>query len=134
MQLAIEAAKAAVTACTEAGYDVGVSVVDSVGEARAMLTADGADGSHVFVATRKALTALAFKIPSSEARAAIDKNGDLVSRVTPAMFVEGGAIPIVAGGEVIGAIGVSGAGGSPIGHLDEVCAQAGLEAIKARLK
>jgi uncharacterized protein GlcG (DUF336 family) len=48
--------------------------------------------------------------------------------------VEGGALPIMVGGEVIGAIGVSGAAGSPIGHQDEVCAQAGLDKISSRLK
>jgi hypothetical protein len=42
------------------------TVVDSSGEARAMLTANGADGSHVFVAQLKALTAATFKMPSAE--------------------------------------------------------------------
>jgi uncharacterized protein GlcG (DUF336 family) len=50
------------------------------------------------------------------------------------MFVEGGGLPIVVGGETIGAIGVSGAAGTPIGHQDEVCAQAGLDKILSRLK
>jgi len=51
--LAVEAARAAVAACLKSGYRTGVSVIDSVGDARAMLTADGSDGSHVFVAMRK---------------------------------------------------------------------------------
>lgn len=126
---AIDAARAAVSACSASGYRVGATVVDSVGEARAMLTADGSDGSHVFVAMRKALTALVFKMPSSRAAELVPNDAALLRRVTPNMFVEGGALPIVYGGETIGAIGVSGAGGMPIGHQDEVCAAAGLKTL-----
>jgi hypothetical protein len=85
---------------------VGVTVVDSVGEARAMLTADGSDGSHVFVAMRKALTR---DLRNSEFKA-----NELVQRTRRCwrgaanMFVEGQFI--VVGQTTIGAIGVSGAG------------------------
>jgi uncharacterized protein GlcG (DUF336 family) len=132
--LAVEAANAAIAACNATGYRIGVAVIDSAGEARAMLTANGSDGSHVFVAMRKALTALEFRMPSSEASDAVPKDKALLARVKPNMFVMGGAIPLVRGDTVIGAIGVSGAGGVPFGHQDEVCAAAGLQKIKARLK
>jgi uncharacterized protein GlcG (DUF336 family) len=134
MKLAITAAQAAVDSCTAAGYRVGAAVIDSAGEARAMLTADGSDGSHVFVAMRKALTALAFKMPSSLANKRVSTDASLLSKVTPNMFVEGGAIPIEVGGDLIGAIGVSGAGGAVIGQQDEVCAAAGLNSIQHQLK
>jgi uncharacterized protein GlcG (DUF336 family) len=132
LTVSIEAARATVEACAAAGYRIGATVIDSAGEARAMLTADGSDGSHVFVAMRKAITALAFKMPSSEARALVEKDKAQLAHVTPAMFVEGGAVPITVNGKVMGAIGASGAGGSPIGHQDEVCARAGLKAIAAK--
>jgi uncharacterized protein GlcG (DUF336 family) len=128
---AIAGARAAIEACSAAGYRVGATVVDSAGEARVMLTADGSDGSHVFVAMRKALTALQFQMPSSKANELVPKDPSLLTRVTPNMFVEGGALPIAMGKETVGAIGVSGAGGSPIGHLDEVCAAAGLRKIES---
>jgi uncharacterized protein GlcG (DUF336 family) len=134
LSLAIEAARAAVDTCAAAGYRIGATVVDSVGEARAMLTADGSDGSHVFVAMRKALTALTFKMPSSKAHELVPKDKTLLARVTPNMFVEGGAVPIIVGGEVIGAIGASGAGGTAIGQQDEVCAAAGLRKVKNKLR
>lgn len=134
LDLAIEAALAALQSCGAAGYRVGVAVVDSVGEARAMVTADGSDGSHVFVAQRKALTAVTFAMPSSKANALVPKDETLLARVTPAMFVEGGALPITVGKTTIGAIGVSGAGGIPIGHQDEACAAAGVEKIRDKLK
>jgi uncharacterized protein GlcG (DUF336 family) len=133
MELAIEAARAAVAACRAEGYRVGVSVIDSVGEARAMLTADGSDGSHIFVATRKALTALAFAMPSSQAAEAVAADKALLGRVTPNMFVMGGALPIVVDHATVGAIGVSGAAGVPFGHQDEVCALAGLRKIQHQL-
>lgn len=126
---ALRAAQAAVDACGQIGFRVGVTVVDSAGEARAMLTADGSDGSHVFVAQRKALVAVAFDRPSSEVSAMLHDPTVDRSRVTLAMFVEGGAVPIRREGRVIGAIGVSGAAGFPIGQRDETCARAGLAAL-----
>jgi uncharacterized protein GlcG (DUF336 family) len=136
---AVEAARAAVDTCAAAGYRIGAAVIDSVGEARAMLTADGSDGSHVFVAMRKALTALRFEMPSSQASELVPKDPELLARVTPNMFVSGGAVPIMHRGEAIGAIGVSGAGrpsgvSGPIGHQDELCAVAGLRKIEKQLK
>ena len=121
-------ALAAVRACSRQGYRVGVAVVDSAGEARAMLTADGADGSHVFVAMRKAITALAFRVPSSDAARRIASGQAPLAKVPPAMFVMGGALPIYRRGRLIGAIGSSGAAGSPPGAKDEECAAAGLKA------
>ena len=134
MNLAIEAARAAIESCRAEGYRVGVSVIDSVGEARVMLTADGSDGSHIFVATRKALTALAFEMPSSKAAEAVSKDKAMLARVAPNMFVMGGALPIIVDHSTIGAIGVSGAAGMPFGHQDEVCALAGLHKIQNKLK
>jgi uncharacterized protein GlcG (DUF336 family) len=134
MKIAIAGARAAVAACGALGYRVGATVIDSAGEARAMITADGSDGSHVFVAMRKAITALAFQKPSSEALVEVNQDKTLLKRVTPAMFVEGGALPLHSKGQVIGALGVSGAAGSPIGHQDEVCAAAGIQKMQALLK
>ena len=134
LALALDAAQAAIEACRTRGYRIGVSVIDSAGEARAMVTADGADGSHVFVAMRKALTALAFEMPSSKAADRITSDNTLLVRVKPNMFVMGGGLPIIVNHEIIGAIGVSGAAGMPFGHQDEVCASVGLLKIQSRLK
>lgn len=134
LDLAIEAARAAVSSCAASGYRIGVTVIDAAGEARAMLSADGADGSHVFVAMRKALAALAFNMPSSALGAHIAADQGLLARVTPAMFIAGGALPITAGDELIGAIGASGAGGAVLGQQDETCALAGLNRIRRRLR
>jgi len=139
--MSVEAARAAIDACAAAGYRIGVAIIDSVGEARVLLTADGSDGSHVFVAMRKSLTALRFEMPSSRASELVPNDPELLARVTPNMFVMGGALPIMRHGEAIGAIGVSGAGSAgrtggagAIGQQDEVCAAAGLRKIAKQLE
>jgi uncharacterized protein GlcG (DUF336 family) len=134
LALALEAAQTAIEACRTKGYRIGVSVIDSVGEARAMISADGADGSHVFVGMRKALTALATEMPSAKAADLVAGDKTLLARIKPNMFVMGGALPIIVNSETIGAIGVSGAAGMPFGHQDELCAAAGLLKIQTRLK
>jgi uncharacterized protein GlcG (DUF336 family) len=96
-----------------------------------MIEAEGSDGGHVYVAVRKALVALTFKMPSSQGAAAVQADQALLARVTPNMFVMEGAVPLMVGSEVIGAIGASGAAG---GDQDEVCAIAGYNKIKDRLK
>ena len=77
-------------------------------------------------------------MPSSRASQLVPKDPDMLARVTPNMFIAGGAVPIVRNGETIGAIGVSGAGHgaatSTIGQQDELCAVAGLHRIEKQLK
>jgi uncharacterized protein GlcG (DUF336 family) len=131
---AVRAAQAALRTCSALGYRTGAVVVDSKGELRAGLTADGADGSHIFVAMRKTEVARLFGMPSAKANALLGQDKTQLSKVTPAMFVEGGALPIYRGDKLVGAIGVSGAAGMPIGHNDEVCAAAGLKALGPRYK
>jgi uncharacterized protein GlcG (DUF336 family) len=129
--LAIEAVRVAVDTCSAGGFYIAASVIDTSGQPRAMLEAEGSDGGHVYVAVRKALVALTFKMPSSKASMAVQTDQALLARVTPNMFVMEGAVPLRVGSEIIGAIGASGAAG---GDQDEVCAIAGLNKIKDRLK
>ncbi len=131
IDLAIEAARTAVDTCAAGGFYIGASVIDTSGQPRAMIESDGSDGGHVYVGVRKALVALAFKMPSSQAAQAVRDDKTLVSKVTPNMFVMEGAVPLMVGNEIIGAIGASGAAGE---NQDEICAIAGLNKIKSRLK
>jgi uncharacterized protein GlcG (DUF336 family) len=71
---------------------------------------------------------------SRDAKQQVLKDTASLARVTPSMFIEGSAVPIRVGDEVLGAIGVSGAGGKVIGQQDERCAIAGLEGIRQPLK
>jgi len=134
LDLATKAVRAAVDACAKQGVAIAAAVVDSEGKPRAMMMAEGSMGS-VFVAMRKAVAALTFRIPTSELGAKVQKDPALLARLTPVMFITGGGLPIWRGKELIGAIGSSGAHGEgPIGQLDEVCARAGLEAITPNLR
>ncbi|HEX7761609.1 MAG TPA: heme-binding protein, partial [Caulobacteraceae bacterium] len=108
LALATKAAQAAIAACQSAGYRIGVAVIDAAGQARVLLNADGTDGSHGFVAMRKAEAALTFGMPSSEVNERAQRDASLLKRATPAMLLDGGAVPITVGGKVVGAIGASG--------------------------
>ncbi|WP_322746260.1 heme-binding protein [Rouxiella badensis] len=134
LAVAITAAEAALNVCRDAGYRVGVAVIDSAGKARVLLNADGTDGSHGFVAMRKAEAALAFDKPSSEVNDLAQKDKSVLKRVTLAMLLDGGAVPLHVGSTVVGAIGVSGSAGKIIGAQDEACARAGRDAVAAQLK
>jgi len=126
---ALEAAQAALAACKADGYNIGVSVVDSSGEPRVTLSADGATGGHVYTGVRKALAALAFQVPSGQVAAKVSADPAAAKLVTPKMATMAGAVPLMKGGKVIGAIGASGASSLQ----DEKCAIAGADKIKASL-
>lgn len=128
LRQATQMAQAALDACWRKGYQVGVAVIDSEGKARVLLNADGTDGSHGFVAMRKAEAALAFNMASEEVNALAQRDPSVLSRVTGAMLLDGGAFPLVVKGQLIGAIGVSGAAGKIMGAQDAECAKVGLRA------
>jgi uncharacterized protein GlcG (DUF336 family) len=127
---AAKAIQASLDACTKDGYRVSVSVVDRAGVLRAMGRADGA-GSHTVDSSRKkAYTAASFRRPTTELAELINKVPTLqtLREINDQVLLLGGGLPIEIGGEVVGGIGV---GGAPGAHLDDACAQAGLEAIGA---
>lgn len=127
LEIAMAGAAAALHACNSKDRLGSVAVVDIAGDMRVALTSDGSDGTHIFVAARKALTALEFGKPSVEVLADA-KRGDpeTLRRVNPAMFVQFGGYPLFAHGKVIGALGYS-------GGVDEICGKAGADYINARL-
>lgn len=131
LDLALEAAKAAVASCT--GKPIGVTVIDKSGQTKLVYIPDGSSTDNAATALRKAHTALLIGAPSNQlyARATADK--DLAAKVlnNPNYILWGGGLPIIVNGEVIGAIAVS--GGGPEG-IDDGCAKAGLAAIQDRLK
>jgi len=130
LAVAIEAAQAALDACAKDGYKVGVTVIDSAGQPRVALSADGATGGHVYTGVRKGLAALAFKTPSSQVQAKLAADQSAAALVKPNMATMAGAVPLMAGDKIIGAIGVSGASSLQ----DEKCAVAGADKVKGKLK
>ena len=128
LSMATKALHAALEACKKDGYRVSVSLVDRAGILRAMGRADGA-GSHTVESSRKkAYTASSLRRSTTELAELIGKVPTLqaLRDMNPEILILGGGLPIEISGDVVGAIGV---GGAPGAHLDDACAQAGLDAI-----
>lgn len=133
LSMATKALQASLEACKKDGYRVSASIVDRAGVLRAMGRADGAGPHTVESSRKKAYTASSVRRPTSELAELIAKMPALQSLrdMNPDILILGGGLPIEIGGEVVGAIGV---GGAPGAHLDDACAQAGLDAIGAAPK
>lgn len=131
--LAGKAAQAAVDFCKKDGYRVSASVVDRAGVLRAMLRADGAGPHTVDSSRKKAYTAASLRRATTELAEMIAKQPALqaLREMNESILMVGGGLPIEIAGEVVGAIGV---GGAPGTHLDDACAEAGLDAIGAASK
>ena len=131
LALANRIAAEPVAACAANGYAVAATVVDRAGQVRAVQRADNA-GPHTLAASeRKAFTSASAKAPTQAMQENAQKNpGAAQLTDIPGFLLLGGGLPIKAGNEVIGAVGV---GGAPGGHLDAQCAQTALDKVKADL-
>lgn len=137
LSLAVEAANETIRSCEASGYNVSVAVVDMVGQAIVQLKGDKSTPHTKDLAYRKAYTVITFgpnyKLETStQVLAWASKNPVFyealltVPNITPLP----GAVAVKVNGEMIAAIGVSGA---PGGDKDEACAQAGILKITDRL-
>ena len=133
LALAVEAAQAALATCTQQGHRVSVAVVDRAGLVRALLRGDGAGPHTLDSSSRKAYTSSSLRLTTMELAKMVSQSPAIVGlrEMNEQILILGGGLPIKAGEEVIGGIGVGGAPGS---DKDEACAQAGIDKIKARLK
>ena len=133
LSLAGKAIQASLDACNKDGYRVSVSVVDRAGVLRAMARADGAGPHTVDSSRKKAYTAASLRRTTTELAELINKVPTLqaLGEMNDQVLMLGGGLPIEIGGEIVGGIGV---GGAPGAHLDDACAQAGLDAIGAAPK
>ncbi len=127
---ALKVAEGAIEKCRSQGYKISLSILDGSGNVKLQVRGDGTGPHTLEHSRRKAYTAFTFKRSSAEYAEAQAK------RTGPAPVIEGvvaaaGGIPIRAGEEVIGAIGVSGA---PGGEKDEACAAFGVSNIAGILK
>ena len=128
---ALEAATAALKQCRADGFQVVVTVLDQAGRTKVVLSDDRGRLHTVEHSLRKAYTALTYRTSTAEYGQRVASTptaaGTLhLDKITTAA----GGLPIRAGNDVVGAIGVS---GSPGGDKDEVCAKAGIDRIAAGL-
>ena len=131
--LAIEGGQSAIATCLGNGYKVTALIVDSAGVPIAMISGDGAAAVTQRIAMGKAQTVLKYKMTSGEAAAKANADAAFMAQLSADPLVgppRQGAIPIMVGGQMIGAFAVSGA---PGGDKDEPCAIAGLAKIQDRL-
>lgn len=127
-EVALQAAQATMESCREKGYQVSVAVVDRGGNVQVLLR-DRFAGSHTAnTAIGKAATAVSFRTNTLELTELV-RTGDIPTGIQnlPGIVIVGGGVKVESAGSVVGGIGVSGA---PGGAADEVCANAGVEAIQ----
>lgn len=130
--LSLDAART-VAAAAEAlarknNWSVTLAILDDGGHLLYFQRMDGVNIGAIEVCLRKAESAVKFKRPG---KAFADRiPGQPQVMVIPGAFPFEGGLPIVADGEVIGGIGVSGA----TAEQDAMIAQAGLDALGKMLK
>lgn len=127
LDMAKRAMEAADGIARKNGWNVAIAIVDSAEHLVLFQKFDNTLYASISVAEGKARTALKFRRPTKTLEDAITRGGNglrylSVRDITP---LEGG-IPIVSGGKVVGAIGVSGVASAN----DELTATAGAEALK----
>ena len=131
MALSMAIIQGAIEQCTKDGYKVSVTIVDKGGNVAAQLRGDGTAPHTMEFSRLKAYTARTRNQTSLQTMKMLEDPANAFIRQIPGVVGVGGGVPIRAGTEVIGGVGVSGA---PGGEKDEVCANAGLAKVEAALK
>ena len=129
MEASEKIARATVDACRKQGVQIGVTVVDRGGDAMVFMRDTLAPTVTIEISRQKAFTAVNFNAPLSTMEDRFTKPFS-VGKVDGLVFSAGG-IPITAAGNIVGAVGVSGA---PSGEQDEACAREGIKSIAFELE
>jgi len=137
-QLANELVGETVATCAKNGHKVVAVVVDLDGVRQALLRGDGAPIHSMDNAYYKAYSIASLGLARKEesTKAIADRMAKAAPTTVPQTPLPNvtyavGGVAIMAGGNTIGGLGVSGA---PGGQLDEECARAALAKIKDRMK
>src|SRR5438270_3019564 len=127
--ITLEQARAAIAAgqaeSKKNGWNHVFAVVDGGGTLIAFEKADLAGNSSVPIAEAKARTAATFRVPTKAYQDRLAA-GETFLLGLPGVVPAAGGVPIIVGGKLIGAIGVSGA--TPL--QDHQSAEAGVAAVK----
>ena len=128
LESALKAATVTMKKCTEDGYRVSVAVVDRGGNLLAFVRHPLAGPHTVNSSQGKAFTAASMGRPTVDFARMIGEKPFLAGLrdMDQRLVILGGGLPISIDKTNVGGIGV---GGAPGGHLDEACAEAGLDAI-----
>jgi uncharacterized protein GlcG (DUF336 family) len=131
MALSLAIIQGALDQCAKDGYKVSVVIVDKGGNVAASVRGDGTGPHTMEFARLKAYTARTRNQTSLQTMKLLEDPANAFIRQIPNVVGVGGGVPIHAGNEVVGGVGVSGA---PGGEKDEVCANAGLAKVADALK
>jgi uncharacterized protein GlcG (DUF336 family) len=131
MKMALMIIEGTIERCTKDGHKVSVVVVDRGGNVAASLRGDGTKPHMMEFARLKAYTTVTNPrgMTSLEFKKLAEERPHL--KQIPGIVLVGGGVPIKAGNEMIGAVGVSGAPGE---ERDEVCANAGIDKVADSLR
>ena len=122
-------AAAAQQECVKNNWNMFIAIIDEGGNLMYLERMDGAQLGSQQVSIEKGRSALLFKRPTKALEDAVAGGRVVVLKLANAIPVEGG-LPLIADGEIVGAIGISG-GTSP---QDGQVAQAGAEELARILK
>ena len=124
----MKVAAAAQAKAKEIGQRVVITIVGPSGDLIYFTKMDGAQIGSNEISLRKAKAAALYRRPTKVFEDGLAKGGGgLGILLLPNVIASGGGLPIMEGGKIIGAIGVS---GSPTGTIDAEASQAGLDAMK----
>jgi len=127
LETAERVAQATIEECRKQGYQVSVTVVDRNGIPQVMLRDSLGPPVSISISKDKAYTAANFTASSGQ----LDRLKDSPLFYRDGLATMPGGLLIEAGGQIYGAVGVSGA---PGGEIDESCAKAGVAAITEDLE
>ena len=123
MNAALELAQASLEKCRADGYKVTITVLNHQARTSVVLSDDGVNPHTVENSFRKAYTAFTTRTPTVEMAKRAQLSGFmLLDNISP---LDGG-LPVFAGKDLVGAIGISGA---PGGDKDTACANVGMQKI-----
>jgi glc operon protein GlcG len=117
---------AAVAEAAKRGWKLTIAVVDPGGNLVAFSRMDGSQLASIAISEHKARAAVTFRRETKVFENAV-QNGFVYVLSLDGVVASRGGIPLVEGGKMVGAIGVSGGTGSQ----DEVAAKAGVAALSA---
>jgi len=127
--ISLAAAKQAMAAAeaeaAKNGWAVAIAIVDSGANLVMLHRLDNAQLASARIAEAKARTAAEFRRPTKVFEDAVAGGGIGLRVLTFGASVAEGGVPIVSGGTIVGAIGVSGVQS----HQDAAVAQAGADAL-----
>ena len=131
LDVALEAAQAALKKCRDNGFQVVGVVVDRFGQPQVLLRDRYAGLPAADIAIAKAYTALSFRSSTTDLAKSV-RSGQFSPELArmPRLAMLAGGLVIETGGTLLGGIGVSGA---PGGDKDEECARAGLDAVRDKI-